>query len=120
MGDTFNQQSLSALEKIIFCHGVCKDWEGKTIHWGTGYYKNLRIWDGNNVSPSILAQYDIYYPDYIYRVSAIKYFFPLKNKYISNNKIIDPKNEESFTITKGKYNLKKYNFSSKFDLIAAQ
>ena len=120
MGDTFRQQSLSALEKIVFCHGVCKDWEGKTMYWGTGYYKNLRIWDGNNVSPSILAQYDIYYPDYIYRVSAIKYFFPLKNKYISNNKIIDPKNKESFTITKGKYNLKKYNFSSKFDLIAAQ
>ena len=119
-GTTIHQPSLAIFEEIFFCHGTCKDWNLETIHWATGYYKNLRVWDGNNVSPNILKQYDYYYPDYVYRVSSLKYFFPLKNKYISNNKIIDPKNKETFTATKSKYNLKKYNFSSKFDLIATQ
>ena len=114
------QPSEAAFERILFCHDTCKDWNGKTIHWATGYYKHLKIWDANNASPTILKQYELYYPDYENRVSALKYFFPLKNKYIANNKIIDPKNKESFTITVGKYNTKKYNFSSKFDLIAAQ
>ena len=112
--------SIGALENIIFCDKVCKDWQGKVIHWATGYYKKFRIWDGNNASPELLTQYDNYFPDYIYRVSAIKYYFPMTNMYISNNKIIDPKNKESFEVTAGKYKLKKYNFSSKFDLIATQ
>ena len=115
-----HQPSLAIFEEIIFCHGTCKDWKSETIHWASGFYKNLRVWDANNVSPAILKQYDFYYPDYVYRVSSLKFFFPLTNKYISNNKIIDPKNKEAFTITKSKYNLKKYNFSSKFDLIANQ
>ena len=119
-GVTLLQPSLAQFEKILFCHETCTDWFGKTIHWATGYYKHLRIWDANNVSPIILHQYDLYYPDYINRVSSIKYYFPFKNKYISNNKVLDPKNRESFTVSKGKYNLKKYNFSSKFDIIAAQ
>ena len=117
---TIHQPSLAIFEKILFCHESCKDWNSENIYWATGYYKHLRIWDANNVSPSILKQYEFYYPDYVYRVSSLKFFFPLKNKYISNNKIIDPKNKETFTITKSKYNLKKYNFSSKFDLIASQ
>ena len=112
--------SIGTLENIIFCDKTCKDWQGKVIHWATGYYKHFRIWDGNNVAPDILAQYDLFYPDYVYRVSALKYSFPMTNKYISNNKIIDPKNDEYFTITAGKYKLKKYNFSSKFDIIAVQ
>ena len=120
VGEQIHQPSLAIFEEIIFCHGTCKDWESKTIHWASGFYKNLRVWDANNVSPAILKQYDFYYPDYVYRVSSLKFFFPFTNKYISNNKIIDPKNKEAFTITKSKYNLKKYNFSSKFDLIANQ
>ena len=112
--------SIGTLENIIFCDKVCEDWENNVIHWATGYYKNFRIWDGNNVSPKVLAQYDLFYPDYIYRVSSIKYFFPMTNKYISNNKIFDPKNKESFTINSGKYFLKKYNFASHFDIIETQ
>ena len=112
--------SIGTLENIIFCDKVCEDWQGKIIHWATGYYKNFRIWDGNNAHPGLLAQYDQYFPDYISRVSAIKYYFPMTNKYMSNNKIIDPKSKEFFEIIAGKYKLKKYNFSSKFDLIATQ
>ena len=112
--------TIGALENIIFCDKVCKDWESKTIHWSTGYYKNFRIWDGNNVSPRILAQYDNFYPSYTYRVSAIKYYFPMTNKYMSNNKVFDPKNEEAFEIEAGKYKFRKHNYSSKFDMIATQ
>ena len=119
-GVTLNHPSIGTLENIIFCDKVCEDWENKPIHWATGYYKNFRIWDGNNVSPSVLAQYDLFFPDYIYRVSALKYYFPMTNKYISNNIIFDPKNKESFVIAPGKYFLKKYNFASQFDIIETQ
>ena len=99
---------------------MCKDFEENIIHWATGYYKNFRIWDGNNASPNILAQYDTFYPDLIYRVSAIKYYFPMTNKYISNNRVIDPKNKEEFVIAHGKYYFRKYNFCSTFDILEAQ
>ena len=112
--------SIGTLENIIFCDKVCQDWQDNIIHWATGYYKNFRIWDGNAVSLHILAQYDTFYPDYVYRVSALKYSFPMTNKYISNNQVFDPKNKESFSISSGKYKFKKYNFSSKFDVIAVQ
>ena len=109
-----------ALENIIFCDKVCKDFEEKVMHWATGYYKNFRIWDGNNASPKILAQYDTFYPDLINRVSAIKYYFPMTNKYISNNRVIDPKNKEEFVIAHGKYYFRKYNYCSTFDILEAQ
>ena len=117
---TVNLHTIGAFEHILFCDKICTDWQGKIIHWATGYYKNFRIWDGNAVSLNILAQYDTFYPDYVYRVSALKYYFPMSNRYISNNQVFDPKNKESFSITPGKYRFKKYNYSSKFDLIAAQ
>ena len=112
--------TLGTLENIMFCDKVCKDWQLQTLHWATGYYKNFRIWDGNAASFNMLAQYDSFYPDYVYRVSALKYSFPMTNKYISNNIVIDPKNKETFTIAPGKYKFKKYNYSSKFDIIAVQ
>ena len=112
--------TIGPLENIIFCDKVCNDFEEKVIHWATGYYKNFRIWDGNNASPKILAQYDTFYPDLINRVSAIKYYFPMTNKYISNNRVFDPKNKEEFVIKHGKYYFRKYNYCSTFDILEAQ
>ena len=43
----------------------------------------------------------------------------MKNEYISNNKIIDPQNKKQFQATSGLYNLRKYNYASKFDRIVA-
>ena len=106
---------LGSLKYITFCENTCLDDKGNRIHWTTGYYKNLRIWNGDIASPFEIEQYDQNFPSYINRISSIIYFFPLKNEYISNNKLIDPKTKAQFEIKIGSYNLRKYNYSSKFD-----
>ena len=97
------------------------EWTSKQsiIHWTTGYYKNMRIWDADIASPFEIEQYDQNFPSYVERISSIKYFFPMKNEYIANNKIIDPQNKQQFHVTSGLYNLRKYNYASKFDRIVA-
>ena len=106
---------LGSLTSITFCEKTCQDNKQNAIHWTTGYYKNLRIWNGDIASPYEVEQYDTFYPSYTNRISSILYYFPFRNEFISNNKIIDPKTKTQFEITKGNYNLRKYNYSSKFD-----
>ena len=79
---------LGSLKYITFCENTCLDDKGNRIHWTTGYYKNLRIWNGDIASPFEIEQYDQNFPSYINRISSIIYFFPLKNEYISNNKFV--------------------------------
>ena len=108
-------EDLGSLQYITFCEKTCLDDKQNRIHWTTGYYKNLRIWNGDIASPFEIEQYDQNFPSYTNRISSIIYFFPLKNQYISNNKLIDPKTKAEFELQKGSYNLRKYNYSSRFD-----
>ena len=110
---------LGSLKFINFCEKTCLDDKQNRIHWTTGYYKNFRIWNGDIASPFEIEQYDQNFPSYTTRISSIIYFFPLKNEYISNNKIIDPKTKAEFKVQRGSYNLRKYNYSSKFDRTVA-
>ena len=110
---------LGSLKYITFCEKTCLDDKENRIHWTTGYYKNLRIWNGDIASPFEIEQYDQNFPSYTNRISSILFFFPLKNEYISNNKVIDPKTKTEFKIQRGIYNLRKYNYSSKFDRTVA-
>ena len=95
----------------------------ENINWTTGYYKDLRIWDGNMASYSKVVKYNDFYPikDYTNRVYAILYYFPFSNQYIANNKIVDRDTEKAkyiyFNITRGEYFLKKYNYGKNFDII---
>ena len=70
-------------------------------------------------SYSQVVQYNDFFPSTIFtnRVCSIIHFFPFSNEYIANNKIIDPKDNTQLKITTGYYNLKKYNYGSKFDII---
>ena len=110
---------IGSLQYITFCEKTCLDDNENRIHWTTGYYKNFRIWNGDIASPFEIEQYDQNFPSYTNRISSILYFFPLKNEYISNNKLIDPKTKKEFEIQRGIYNLRKYNYSSKFDRTVA-
>ena len=110
---------LGSLKYITFCEKTCLDDKENRIHWTTGYYKNLRIWNGDIASPFEIEQYDQNFPSFTNRISSIIYFFPLKNEYISNNKLIDPKTKAQFQIKRGAYNLRKYNYSSRFDRTVA-
>ncbi len=121
--DMSKESKATILQTITFCENKCQDINSENIHWTTGYYRDLRIWDGDMASYSQVIQYNEIYPDYklIKRVFSILYFFPFSNEYIANNKIIDPKyNYKQFSITTGNYNLKKYNYGWKFDIIKAK
>ena len=122
--DISKKNKAAELENIIFCENKCQDINSDNIHWTTGYYRDLRIWDGDMASYSVVVQYDDFFPIDFYtrRVFSILYYFPFSNEYIANNKIRDPNPRytgfESFTIKTGDYYLKKYNYGYKFDIIA--
>ena len=80
--DISKKNKASELETIVFCENKCQDINSENIHWTTGYYRDLRIWDGDMASFSQVIQYDDFFPtsEYTTRVSSIKYFFPLSNQ----------------------------------------
>ena len=121
--DPSKKSKATDLETIIFCENKCQDINTENIHWTTGYYKDLRIWDGDMASYSQVVQYNYFYPfqEYGKRVYAILYYFPFSNQYIANNKIVDRDKDRAkyiyFNITRGSYFLKKYNYGKTFDII---
>ena len=121
--DAAKKSPSTILSQIIFCENKCQDINRENIHWTTGYYRGLRIWDGDLASYSEVVQYDILYPVNIYktRINSILCYYPLYNKYITNNKLLDldevHENQCTVEIEKGEFNLKKYNYGSKFDII---
>ena len=69
------------LTKIVFCDGCPQD-QG-TIYWATGYYKDLKVWNGENAYILQTVQYDQIYSAYqSNRIKSIERFFPLKSNYI--------------------------------------
>ena len=125
--DISKKNKATILTTITFCENKCQDINNENIHWTTGYYRDLKIWNGDMASYSQIVQYDHFYPlsKYKERVNSILHYFPLSNEYIANNKIIDPQ-EYSFTTPNNyifsinsdtPFRLKKYNYAEKFDII---
>ena len=121
--DSAKYSPSTILSQIIFCENKCQDINNENIHWTTGYYRGLRIWDGDLASYSEVVQYDIFYPVNLYekRINSILCYYPLKNKFITNNYLLDLDennvNQCTVTIDRGEFDLKKYNYGIKFDLI---
>ena len=121
--DAAKQSPSTNLSQIVFCENKCQDINRKNIHWTTGYYRGLRIWDGDLASYSEVVQYDILYPVELYktRINSILCYYPLKNTYITNNKLLDldevNENQCIVDLEPGDFNLKKYNYGSRFDII---
>ena len=115
------------LTTIIFCENKCQDINNQNIHWTTGYYKDLRIWNGDLASYSEVVQYNDFYPytSFTKRINSILCYFPLSNQYIANNKIrdldIDLQSDSNYqcsvSLEYGMYGLKKFNYGKKFDII---
>ena len=111
------------LVHILFCHNdpeCVKVNDNEKIFWGSGFYKNLRVWDGSKAQPFVTVNYDTIYPDINKRAEGIIIYYPLSMMYIKDNVLTDPKsnaNSESEQIIypTNIWNLQKYNFSTKFD-----
>ena len=97
--------------------------DGVYNQWATGYYRGLRIWDGDKASIPLTVQYDNFFTSAQGRVNSIKQFYPLTNEYIANNKlseILDDLKEDIPSADSLKARSRRYNFSSKFDFIRSQ
>ena len=86
-------------------------------NWATGYYRDLRIWDGSIATPELTVLYDNYYTSAEGRINSIIRYYPLTNEYIRDNKIKERIGENDINVISGTTNLRKYNFCSKFDFI---
>ena len=121
--DISKENKATILTTITFCENKCQDINNENIHWTTGYYRDLKIWDGNMASYSQIIQYEHFYPlnKYTTRVKSILYYFPFSNQYIANNKITDPQEHYIFNINDNNdFRLKKYNYGEKFDIIVGK
>jgi hypothetical protein len=47
------------LQYIAFCHLDPANCEGNVVSWHSGYYRNLRVWNGDLASPWVVSQYDL-------------------------------------------------------------
>ena len=114
LGITGVDQSLT---KILFCNKCTINSE--IVNWGTGYYKNLIIWDGNKSNFPLTIFYESLFKNEL--INSIINFYPLSNEYISNNIIKDISNNKNIDLGNSIYNsnfrFQKINFSSKFDYI---
>ena len=89
-------------------------------NWATGYYRDLKIWDGSLANPELTILYDYYYSSGSNTIKSLKYYIPFSNEYISNNDILDINKIKVAGTAPGAKKLRRYNFSSKFDFIRTQ
>ena len=84
-------------------------------YWYSGFYKHLRIWDGDKAEMHTTFQYDLYFSNYKNRVDAIIAYYPLTGRYFANNVIKDPEGDDVIVKNNNIWYLQLWNYSSKFD-----
>ena len=83
VGSTRNKVKLM---KIYFCDND-PSCEGLLFNWGSGIYKNLRIWNGNLAHPEVAYRYLEYPGSFTRLVSTIGYY-PLYGEFINKNQLV--------------------------------
>ena len=96
--------------------------EGTYEQWASGYYKDLRIWQGNGANVPLTILYNnLFSNDADFRTKAIYAYYPMTNEYIRDNTIWEISNKKNMIVkSETKKKLRRYNFSSKFDFIRSQ
>jgi hypothetical protein len=122
MGSSTVNQSL---QYIIFCHldaGNCLS--NTNIYWSSGFYRNLRVWNGDYTSPWVISQYDQYFKfnTLNYRSASIVLHYPMNLSNLADNTLRDPANPTNNIDmnSKNSWNndyLPIFNYSSTFDNI---
>ena len=113
------------LQMIFFCNGHPNSCNGNNIKWGSGFYKDLRVWDGDRADILMSIQYDQYFPNYSYRMDGIKMHLPLSKDKFANNVLYDSngqvfKDVNNDYIMVPEFRLQLWNYSSRFDYIASK
>jgi len=113
------------LQYIYFCHQDSANCNGVSIYWASGYYKNLRVWNGDLSSPWVLTQYQDYYGTLTKRTEAIfsHYTFNLidiRGNIFRDN--MDASRDVDYSVGANKPswnedNIAIFNYNSNFDFI---
>jgi hypothetical protein len=107
------------LELIQFCNS-CPGIDG-TIYWTNGFYKNLRVWDGDLISIDTIEEIERLYSDeQIVRITGLIAYYPLKGQYILNNVVKGLKGAsatESPVENNSNLIYRRYNYGNRFDYI---
>ena len=116
--DYTTDDSKAILKTITFCNS-CPGFDG-TIYWTNGFYKNLRVWNGDLISMETIEDIDrLYSEDLIAKLTGCVAFYPLKGQYIVNNKITGIKGSPATTVAStGGTIIRKYNYGTAFDFVA--
>ena len=115
---TNSNQSLSY---ILFCHLDVSSCHGYSVYWASGFYRNMKIWNGDISQPFSNTQYEIIYSAYASRPYSIQLHFPLSQTYITTNTLSDPLNTSNNFVISNSWNLvfglPTYNYNNKNDYI---
>ena len=115
-----NMEKPLPLLKIYFCDHEPSTCDGIDVVWGSAFYKNIRVWDGNKAQPSIIKRYDSLFPSSkINMVYSLLFYLSLKGKDIANNKLHAHYYFENIFDVKFSYNnwnFPQYNYGEDFDI----
>jgi len=109
------------LDYIYFCNGRRASCNNIELNWFCGYYRNLRLFNGNLAQRHVTFRYDEFYKDYLY-LSSIIFYYPLYGSYIANNRLEQFNREEPpliITSSTNSWNFPQYNYCIKTDYISA-
>ena len=107
------------LDYIYFCNGRRASCNNIELNWFCGYYRNLRLFNGNLAQRHVTFRYDEYYKDILY-LSSIVFYYPLYGSYIANNRLEQFNREKSpliITSATNNWNFPQYNYCKKTDYI---
>ncbi len=102
------------LKKIYFCYHEAGTCDGNDVQWGSAYYKNLRVWDGNKAQPSIIERYDDFFLNFN-KISSLLLYLPLTKEKIADNRLTDffnPNNYYDVRFSYNKWNFPQYNYGT--------
>ena len=101
------------LEYIYFCNGRRASCNNLELNWFCGYYKNLRLFNGELSQRHVTFRFDEYYGIYPVLLSSIILYLPLYGDYISNNILRQYEDKLDFltvTSTTNTWNYPQYNY----------
>ena len=119
---TVNSPTDQSLKYIVWSHQDPDTTiaEISGIYWHSGFYRDLRIWDGNQVNPWALTQYNMFYnvssSAFSSRVNGIKLYFPFDLENSNVNIIKDPVGGTSYNVNSAEIAFNAFNLQSYYIL----
>ena len=101
------------LTGIYFCTELRGGCENGVYEWGSGYYKDLRVWNADYISLHSALQITQTYGKEI-TIQGLVAYYPLTGKYIAYNTLYTYDSEIKLT-GKTEPQLRRFNYASQFD-----